>query len=457
MTWRDAITFAARSVRRRLGRALLTVLAVSLASALLSSLIIAGDVARSRVLDQVSRGGPLAGIKVDAAEAISGALDTDNPRRGDPKSIDEALRKQIQELQGVRSVLPVIAQPVWVVPPTPAVISTAPSSLLTKPSVAQPKEYGNGIVGADLRRTSDLPITVLEGRLPDPESTTEIAVTPAYIEHFGIDAKERKYVVGTEVEFGSARSIAGIVGAVGPSNQTRQSPRGRWVRALVVGVVAQDVDARVQLLVPEKLVRSARAWSVGGDDPRIFGTPASPYAALFVVAESLDKVGPVRKAINDLGFSTSTSEQLIADVQRYVHVVEIVLTGIGLIGLMIAALGISNAMLAAVRERRREIGVMKAIGARDRDVRRMFLLEAGFLGALGGAVGTAFGYGIARGLAGVVNNYLANQGFEGVSVGFPVGVVLAGVVGAAVLAVIAGTIPAHRAARLPARQAMGDQ
>ena len=454
MTWRDAVMFAARSVQRRLGRALLTVLAVALASALLSSLLIAGDVARSRVLDQVSRGGPLAGIKVDAAAALSGALDSDSPRRGAARNIDDTLRSRIRALPGVRSVLPVLAQPVWVVPPSPALLPSAPAALLKKKTIATPKEYGNGIVGADLRHANDLPITLLEGRLPDPNSTTEVAVTPAYIEHFGLDAKDRQYVVGTEVEFGSARSIAGIVAS---AETNRPSPRGRWVRALVVGVVAQDIDARVQIVVPEQVVRAARAWSTGGEDPRIFGTPASPYAALFVVANGLEKVAPVRKAINDIGFTTSAPEQLIADVKRYVRVVEIVLTGIGLIGLFIAALGISNAMLAAVRERRREIGVMKAIGARDRDIRRMFLFEAGFLGALGGATGTAIGYGIARGLAGVVNNYLANQGFEGVRVGFPINVVLAGVVGAGLLALVAGTIPAQRAARLPARQAMGDQ
>ena len=58
---------------------------------------------------------------------------------------------------------------------------------------------------------------------------------------------------------------------------------------------------------------------------------------------------------------------------------------------MVAALGITNAMLAAVRERRREIGVLKAIGARDRDVYRIFLVEAAVLGFVGGVLGTVAG------------------------------------------------------------------
>ena len=72
MTWRDAIILARRSVGRRGGRAVLTVLAVALGAALLSSLLIASAAAKERVLNQVSEGGPLSGIKVDAAAPSPG-------------------------------------------------------------------------------------------------------------------------------------------------------------------------------------------------------------------------------------------------------------------------------------------------------------------------------------------------------------------------------------------------
>ena len=122
----------------------------------------------------------------------------------------------------------------------------------------------------------------------------------------------------------------------------------------------------------------------------------SQYSALFVVAHGLANVTKVRTEINGVGYSTSAPESLITQVQRYVHVVELVLAGIGAIALAIAGLGISNAMLAAIRERRREIGVLKAVGATDRDVRRVFLVEAGTLGFVGGALGAITGLLIAR-------------------------------------------------------------
>jgi len=130
------------------------------------------------------------------------------------------------------------------------------------------------------------------------------------------------------------------------------------------------------------------------------------------------------------------------------------LSAVGVIALLVAALGIANAMLAAVRERRREIGVLKAIGARDRDVYRTFLLEAATLGLIGGAIGAFLGWLIALVVAKVVNGYLAQQRLAGIHVSLPLWVIAGVVVGSMLLALLAGALPAARAARMPAREAV---
>ena len=430
MSWRDALVGALRSLGRRAGRAALTVLAVSLAAALLSALLIISTAARTRVLDQLSKGGPLAGIQVAAAAPGPQALDADSPRPGKPKDIDVAAVRRIRAVHSVRSVIALESNPVLAVAPSAAI---AP--------------FRDTLAGLDLRRIRALPITVVVGRTPSPASLTEVAVTEGYLRRVGLVRAAAAKVLGTEVELGAPR--------VFPSRPGRIDVRGRWTRAVIVGVVAQQaIDA--QFLGSREMVGAARAWSAQSDGSSEFRLPSSRYAALFVVADGLDRVGAVRASITRLGYSTSSPENLIETVRRYLRVVEIVLAGIGLIALAIAALGITNALLAAVRERRREIGVLKAIGARDRDVRRIFLIEAGITGLVGGLIGTLAGYGIARLLGAVVNQYLLDQGLPGVGIGLPTLVLLGGVLGSAVLAVLAGVTPAQRAARLPARQAMGD-
>ena len=320
------------------------------------------------------------------------------------------------------------------------------------PAAAHSSHQDNGpifdsAIGVDLSRVNQLPIAIVAGRLPDPGSQTEIAVTVDFLQRIGVTNTNAKAIVGTQVTMGAPRLFNSGIG--------RRS-RVRWTHAQIVGVVSQDAGDGLYVVSLE-LARAARAWSTAGAPIDALGPSPSQYSTLFVVAHGLNNVTGVRAEINTVGYSTSAPESLITQVQRYVHVVELVLAGIGLIGLAIAALGISNAMLAAIRERRREIGVLKAVGAADRDVRRIFLVEAGTLGFAGGTIGAATGLLVARSLAAVVNGYLASQDLQTVHLGVPIALLAAVVVGATVLALAAGTLPAIRAARMPARQAIGDE
>jgi cell division protein FtsX len=304
----------------------------------------------------------------------------------------------------------------------------------------------DGMLGADLRQVRNLPITILAGRLPAVDSLTEVAVTQSYLDHLHLDVHHPDVVLGSQLEIGmpQAHRVNG--------NLRRQA---RWIRVRIVGVVAQQV-ADGEFLVPIQQTQIARQWALhgisDGDDP----LPVSPYSGLVVVASNLDEVHTVRAEITLLGYATSAPEHLVASVQKYLHVVDIVLGGIGTIALVIACLGIANALLAAVRERRREIGVLKAIGARDGDILRWFLIEAISVGATGGALGTVLGLLVAEAIGQSVNHYLVSQGLESVSLGdVSLGLLGAGVVGTILLALLAALVPALQAAQLPAREAVG--
>ncbi|MGZ4693699.1 MAG: ABC transporter permease [Acidimicrobiales bacterium] len=433
MSWRDAIALAVKTVRRRPGRALLTVLAVTLAASLLTALLTISTTAETRVLDQLSSGGPLAGIKVAAAEPDPGQVDQDDAQPGAPKNLDDDARQRIADLPDVREVIPIVSTRMFVITP------------------ARDKDgkrigpFMEDVVGVDLTRINQLPVTLTAGRLPVAGSTSEVAVTQGYLERLGLARLDAPQVLGTQLAMASGQVVA---------DRTQNRVRGRWTKVTIVGVVAQEAS-NGQFLASTETVQQARDWAAAGvDASSALDLPTSPYTGLFVVARGIDNVSKVRAQITAIGYSTAAPENLLASVRRYLRVVEIVLSAVGIIALVVAALGISNAMLAAVRERRREIGVLKAIGARDRDVYRVFLVEAATLGFLGGVFGTALGWLIAAMVGRVVNGYLAAQRLVGVQLTLPWMVVVGGIVGSTMLALVAGTLPAVRAARLPAREAV---
>jgi putative ABC transport system permease protein len=95
-------------------------------------------------------------------------------------------------------------------------------------------------------------------------------------------------------------------------------------------------------------------------------------------------------------FSVSTSQQLIEMFNSILSVVSAVFIGIASISLLVGGIGIMNTMYTAVLERTREIGIMKAVGAKNSDVLLIFLIESGMLGLVGGIMGLAIGMGISK-------------------------------------------------------------
>jgi hypothetical protein len=440
LSWTDAFRLAARGVLRRPGRAALTVIAVALAAALFTAMLTMAATAQGRILNQLSKGGPLAGIQVAAAAANPAQQGTDNPAPGPPKALDQAALSRIAKLPGVGTVLPIVTAQTSVLWPGHKVTNAGDEGRRGSPDA-----IFDEIVGVNLTHAADLPITLSAGRLPTAGSLTEVAVTPVLLARYGVTNTHLASALGAVLELGAPRGFRDPDGT--------GAFRTRWTQARVVGVVAQQAGAG-GILASLQLAQGSHAWTASGDPSVDSDLLSSPYQGLFVIARGLTEVAPVRAEITAVGFSTSAPENLIATVERYVHVMEIVLGGIGVIALAIAALGIANALLAAVRERRREIGILKAVGARDRDVLRTFLIEAGVMGALGGLIGTVLGLALARLVAVVVNGYLTSQGLAGVHVGIPYLLGLSAVAGSVILALLAGTFPARRAARLPAREAV---
>jgi len=127
----------------------------------------------------------------------------------------------------------------------------------------------------------------------------------------------------------------------------------------------------------------------------------------------------------------------------------------GSLALAVASIGIVNTLVMAVLERRREIGIMKALGASDGDVRGLFFAEAGAMGFFGGAAGVVLGFTIGRLINFQMNLYLARQHFPPARISsVPLWLVLVAVVFSIFVSLLSGLYPAARAARLDPVQAL---
>ena len=122
------------------------------------------------------------------------------------------------------------------------------------------------------------------------------------------------------------------------------------------------------------------------------------YSSINVKAESLEAVPDVEQAIKDLGYSTYSMQSLRDELNKQTRQIELMLGGLGAISLLVAAIGITNTMIMSISERTKEIGIMKALGCYVRDIRAMFLMEAGSIGLLGGVLGLIFSFIISVGI-----------------------------------------------------------
>jgi putative ABC transport system permease protein len=241
---------------------------------------------------------------------------------------------------------------------------------------------------------------------------------------------------------------------VGDNVSFTRAANGKVLNATVVGIVETQEEG-----TPLGIEQ--------GPEPRVY-VPADPYYArtsqspnvrarqlvygrILVMAESPGQVDAVQgRVYNYLGersdarqlksqnyeFQVTTQDQIISQIKQLTDTFTAYITGIAVISLVVGSIGIANIMLVSVTERTKEIGIMKAVGAQNRDVLQLFLVEAVMLGVLGSALGA---------LAGLLGGFLGAEAI-GLPLAFePIWFVAAILVGV-VVGVFAGLYPAWDAA-----------
>jgi putative ABC transport system permease protein len=186
---------------------------------------------------------------------------------------------------------------------------------------------------------------------------------------------------------------------------------------------------------------------------------AGSYPKVVVRVSRPGELFMVKDHLEQMGFRTQTLLATLESMRTAFLMMDFVLTAVGSVALVVAALGIINTLLMAVLERYREIGTFKALGASNGDIRVLFLTEAGLVGLLGGLGGLALGWVVSMVLELVINEYARQQGVHQpvVAFAFPLYLLSGAVLFAVVISVLAGVYPASRAAQVdPIRALRGE-
>ncbi|HSK42698.1 MAG TPA: ABC transporter permease [Candidatus Binatia bacterium] len=234
----------------------------------------------------------------------------------------------------------------------------------------------------------------------------------------------------------------------------------KTLKLKIVGIVSSEPNrgfrqGRTPVFLPLALAEGLDMVQAGELWNTLRPSDTKTYVALIVRVGKSKAVSQVEDEIRKQGFSTFSILDASKGITRFFTFLDLFLGIFGSLALAVASLGIVNTLVMAILERRREIGIMKALGASDGDVKRIFFVEAGSMGVLGGALGAGLGWTIGRAINFATNIYLQRQDIKPENFWVvPVWLVAAALGFSVFVSMFAGLYPASRAAKLDPVQAL---
>jgi putative ABC transport system permease protein len=182
---------------------------------------------------------------------------------------------------------------------------------------------------------------------------------------------------------------------------------------------------------------------------------ANGYDSLTVKVDNAKNAASVAAAIRHYGVGAADAQSFIKSQLAIFNIVGAIVGGIGGIALVVAAVGVVNTMVMAILERTREIGVMRAVGAKRSTISRLFTIEASILGFFGGLLGLGIGYVLVLVANPILNKQLSVNSIKSNNIiSLPLWLILTVLAVTTVIGMLSGLYPARRAAKLDPVEAL---
>ncbi|WP_309121881.1 FtsX-like permease family protein [Paenibacillus sp.] len=245
---------------------------------------------------------------------------------------------------------------------------------------------------------------------------------------------------------------ANIVGVKAAPTKEWEADRSIYMGIGLLDEIERIAGTRLAGVLDPKLSEEELGWVTPITEPR-------PYQSVQVIAESAERVKGIAETIREAGYYNHSIANELKQVNVMFFIMKIGLGFVGTIAVLIASIGIYNTMTMAVTERAQDIGIMKAIGAHPSTIRRLFLLESGWIGILGAVIGTVVAYGISIGVNAAMPIVIETFMEETLPEGFVFSLIPASLTAFAcfvslAVAMLSGAGPARRATRIDVLRAL---
>lgn len=422
MRTRDIIRRAGKNLRQAKGRTILTSLAIGVGAFTIALAMAAGNGGRAYLDGMVGAVGSMRNINISAKQDAQGQVDS-KPKKvsegvegaewqGSYKMLKPADMEKIRGINGVEVVLPMF--------------QAAPYSLSSNGS----DEY----VGDVQVQSDDAEIELVAGKLGDNYEIGkgDIVLPHVYLESFGY--KDAESALGKKV---TAVFLT--------------ADQEKFTREFTIVAVDKKPSSPLAYYYDQFRISNADGAEIDAQQ-RPAGAPEEYYGAM-VRAEEGVSVDVVKADILAAGnYEAQTFAEMRSSVMQVINIVQYGLMGFGALAILASIFGIINTQYISVLERTQQIGLMKALGTRRRDISKLFRYEAAWIGFLGGVIGVGLAFLVTLLNPVIVGVLDLEKGTELLQMDWLMSGVL--IVGLMLVAILSGWFPARKAAKLDPIEAL---